>query len=85
MGRKGDQKKIHLQGVSSGVDEAEALIRDLKDKEAQNTQLEEKKMNQKNWGYLRASGTNSSIQTFALRGYNKQRRDSKELKTYLKK
>ena len=43
MGRKGDQKKIHLQGVSSGVDEAEALIRDLKDKEVQNTQLEEKK------------------------------------------
>ena len=37
------EKKNSLQGIKSGVDEAEDQVRDLEDKEAENTQSKQKK------------------------------------------
>ena len=80
--------KNNLQGINSRVDEAKNEISNLEYKEVKNTPSEQhkkKKKNPKNQDSVKTLGTISSITTFTSWWCQKDKREHKKLKTYLKK
>ena len=75
--------KNTLQGINSGVDEAEDQTKDLEGKEVENTQSEQKKRIKKMRTVQGASGTTSRIPTSVSWVCQTEKRESKTLKTYL--
>ena len=81
------EMKNNLQDINSRVKEAKSQISDLEYKEAKHSQSEkqEEKRIQKNEDSIKSSRTTSSIPTFISWGCQKEKRESNNLETYLKK
>ena len=82
--------KNTLQGINSGADEAKNQIRIVKDKEAENTQqrkasITTKKKHLKNENNVRSLWDNFRCTNIHIMGCQKDKRESKKLKTCLKK
>ena len=77
-----------LERINNSLDEAEDQIRNLEDKRENNTQSEQQKAKRlffKNEDSLRDIWDNMKHTTPTLQGYQKEKKESKRSRTYLKK
>ena len=82
------EMKAALVGTDSRLDEAEGQISDLEDKVAENTPSEQQEVKKELVKMRTVEGTSaatSSVTTSTLQGYQKEKREGKRLRTYLKK
>ena len=78
------EMKNNLQGINSGVGEAEDQIKNVEHKEAENTQSEQQKEKgiPKHDDSVRILWDNFKLTNILIMGCQKERRESKKLKTY---
>ena len=74
-----------LEGINSRITEAEEWISELEDRMVKITATEQKKRMKRNEDSLRDLWDNINTPTFALQGSQKEKRQRKGLRKYLKR